>query len=1202
MLKQIAAFEVRYQLRSPLFIVSFILFFLLAFGAVTSEHIQIGGKGIYNVNAPTAIMQTAAIMGLFAIFIATAFVANVVIRDDETGFAPILRATRITKFDYLVGRFCGALFMAVLVQSAVPLAMLVGSWMPWLDTELVGPTIVWHYGYAVLVLGVPTMFAMGAGFFALATVTRSMMWTYVGLIGFLVLFVVSRIMLRDPAYDVIGAVLDPFAFSTLRQVTKYWTTADHNTMMPRLEGILLYNRLVWIGVGAAFFALAYTLFRFEERSKPGANVAKGSKATNAAPDLAPSPKPLAAPSADHRTRRMQFWALTRFDMAFVFKSPAFFVLLGFGIFNAFGSLFSVVDVRGEIYLPVTRAVVDALSGSFTIIPVIIAIYYSGELVWRDRDRRMHEIVDATASPNWAFLVPKVLAITLVLLATFVVAAVFGVGFQLFHGFTQIDLQAMALWFILPNFIGAVLLAILSIFVQALVPQKAMGWGVMLVYTVLSITLGMLGFEHKLYNFGETAPVPLSDMNAMGHFWIGRAWHQAYWLAFGGMLLVATHLMRRRGAETRLAPRFALLGSRLRGTPGVLLGLCTVAWIGLGGWVFYNTNVLNPYTTAPKNEQLSADYEKTLLPFEKLPQPTVQHVTLKVDLYPQRIRADVQGSYLLKNLTDKPLDRVDVQLDINLKVQALELEGATLQKEYPEFGHRTFTFSPPMQPGELRTLKFTTLLEQRGFVNSNPLTRIVGNGTFLDNFALTPMLGVTREAVLKDRTKRRKYGLPADLRPPKLEDTAANAHHYLRHDSDWVTADITLSTDADQTPLAPGYTVSDTTANGRRTLVTRTEAPIHNFFSLQSARYAVGKDTWVTKDGKPVALSVYYHPDHNTNVQRMLDAMKASLDVFSEAFSPYQFTQARVLEFPAYAGFAQSFANTVPYSESLGFIQNFNDADKDEKIDVVTYITAHEIAHQWWAHQVIGADKQGMTLLSESFSQYSALLVMEKLYGKEQIRKFLKTELDRYLRSRGSEVVEELPLNRVENQGYIHYQKGALSMYWLKEVVGEQAVNAALKKLLAEFAFKSAPYPSSTDFLRLLRAEVGPQHEQLIVDLFEKITLYDLKATDAKSTKRADGKYDVSFTVDAKKLYADGKGKETESPLSEFFDVGAFTAEPGKKGYTGESVLLMQRLALKSGVQKIQFTVDKAPLFVGVDPYNMRIDRNSNDNLSKVELN
>lgn len=1199
MLRQIAAFEVRYQIRSPLFVVSFILFFLLAFGAVTSDHIQIGAKGNVNINAPTAILQALAIMGVFAIFIVTAFVANVVIRDDETGFAPILRATRIGKFDYLVGRFAGALLVAVLVQCAVPLAMLLGSFMPWLDSEKVGPLVLWHYAYAILVIGIPTVFVMGAGFFALATATRSMMWTYVGVIGFLVLFAVSRVLMRDPSYDTIGAVLDPFAVSALSQVTKYWTVSDRNTLLPPLGGVLLYNRLLWLGVGTSLFALAYAVFRFEVNGK-AANAAAITKA-NPTRDAAPAPKVLAAPSADGRTRRLQFWALTRFDMAFVFKSPAFFVLLGLGVFNAFGSLFSVVDVRGEMYLPVTRAVVDALAGSFTLIPVIIAIYYSGELVWRDRDHRMHEIVDATASPNWAFLVPKVIAISLVLLATFVLAALFGVGFQFYHGFTHIDLQAMALWFVLPNFISAVLLAILSIFVQALVPQKAMGWGVMLVYTVVGITLGMLGFEHKLYNFGETASVPLSDMNAMGHFWIGRAWHQAYWLAFSGILLVATHLMWRRGTETRLKPRFALLASRLNGAPGVLLGLCTLAWLGLGGWVFYNTNVLNRYATGPETEQLAADYEKTLLPFENLPQPTVQHVTLKVDLYPQIIRANAQGTYVLKNLTGQALSRVDVELDRDLKVQSLELDGAVMQKEYPEFGHRTYALTTPMQPGEERNLKFSTRLEQVGFVNGLPLTRIVGNGTFLDNFALTPFLGVTRNAALKDRAKRRKYGLPSDMRPPKLEDTAASAHHYLRHDSDWVTADITLSTDADQIPLAPGYTVSDTTANGRRTLVTRTEAPIHNFFSLQSARYAVGNATWIGKDGKPVALSVYYHPDHALNVQRMLDAMKASLDVFSTSFSPYQFTQARVLEFPAYANFAQSFANTVPYSEALGFIQNFKEADKDEKVDVVTYVTAHEIAHQWWAHQVVGADKQGMTLLSESFAQYSALLVMEKLYGKEHIRKFLKTELDRYLRSRGSEAVEELPLNRVENQGYIHYQKGALAMYWLKEVVGEQVVNAALQKLLADFAFKSAPYPASTDFLRLLRAEAGPKHEQLIVDLFEKITLYDLKASNAKATKRPDGKYDVSFTVDAKKIYADGKGKETESPLSEGIDVGIFTAEPGKKGYTRESVLVMQRPTLVSGTQQMQFTVDKAPVFVGVDPYNMRIDRNSNDNLSKVAM-
>jgi ABC-2 type transport system permease protein len=1203
MLTKIAAFELRYQLRSPLFVVGFLIFFLLAFGSVTVDEIQLGGRGNVNVNSPYAILQTLAIMNVFALFVVTAFVANVVIRDDETGFAPLIRATRVKKFDYLVGRFSGAIIVAFLVMASVPLAILIGSWMPWLDQERLGPFVPSHYLYALFMFGLPTILVMGAGFFSLATATRSMMWTYVGVVAFLVLFITARILLRDESYDTISALADPFAIGALGSVTKYWTASDRNIMLPAMSGLLLYNRLIWFGVAIALFALAYSLFRFEARG------AKKSKATTNSPgpadeeppkaDHAPAAKPLAATDATRSTRWQQFKALTRFDMRFVFKSPAFFVLLAIGIFNAFGGMFQTVESRGMPTFPVTRALVEVLQGAFSLIPVIIAIYYAGELVWRDRERRIHEIVDATAAPDWAFVIPKVLAIALVLLASFVVAAIAAVGFQLFHGYTQIQLAAYALWFVLPGLISAVLLAALSVFVQALVPHKFMGWAVMLVYVVASVTLSTVGFEHNLYNFGGEPGVPLSDMNGMGRFWIGRAWFQLYWMAFALMLLVTSHLLWRRGAETRLGPRFQRLRARLKGTPALILGSAAVVWIGTGAFIYYNTNVLNEYLTQPEQEKQLARYEKELLPFEKLPQPKITDVVLAVDLFPTRAKAITKGSYTIENRTTEALLVVHIRWISPLKMESLEVEGATLQKEYKDFDYRIYQFAEPLKPGEKRQIKFSTLLEERGFPNARPFTRIVDNGTFVDNYSISPFLGMGQQMLLQDRSKRRKHDLPAELRPPKLEDEAASAKHYLRGDSDWVNAQLTVTTDADQTPVAPGYTVSDQVVGNRRTLVTRTEAPIMHFFSMQSARYSEKRDVWKGRDGKPVDLAVYYHPPHEHNVQRMLDAMKVSLDLFSEKFSAFQFRQARILEFPTYETFAQSFANTVPYSEGIGFIQNFNEAKSAEKIDLVTYVTAHEIAHQWWAHQIIGANKQGMTLLSESFAQYSALLVMEKLYGKEQIRKFLKGELDRYLRNRGGEVIEELPLSRVENQQYIHYRKGSLAMYWLKEVVGEEVVNRALQKLLAEFAFKPAPYPASTDFLRLLRAEAGPQHDQLITDLFEKITLYDMKATDAKATKRADGKYDVTFTIEGKKVYADGKGKETEAPLDELFEIGAFTDEPGKKGYTRESVLLMERRTVRSGKENITLVMSQLPRFVGIDPYNKRIDRNSNDNLVKV---
>ena len=106
---------------------------------------------------------------------------------------------------------------------------------------------------------------------------------------------------------------------------------------------------------------------------------------------------------------------------------------------------------------------------------------------------------------------------------------------------------------------------------------------------------------------------------------------------------------------------------------------------------------------------------------------------------------------------------------------------------------------------------------------------------------------------------------------------------------------------------------------------------------------------------------------------------------------------------------------------------------------------------------------------------------------------------------------------------------------------------------------------------------------------------------ATAKKRTDGKYDVSFTVEGRKLYADGRGKETEAPLAEPFDVGVFTEEPGKKGYKRESVLLLDRRPLQSGAQVVTLTVDQAPKFVGVDPFNKRIDRNSDDNLTRVQV-
>jgi hypothetical protein len=715
---------------------------------------------------------------------------------------------------------------------------------------------------------------------------------------------------------------------------------------------------------------------------------------------------------------------------------------------------------------------------------------------------------------------------------------------------------------------------------------------MLLVIVSQSVLGPLGYEHNLYQYAAGPPIPLSDMNGQGHFAADRLWFRAYWGAWAVLFVVLSNALWRRGHSGTLRMRLRALPRRLSGRAGWIAAAATMALATLGGYIFYNTNVLNEYRTQLDDERRLAEYEKALLGFETVPQPRIVDVQLNVEILPRQRRVATTGRYTLENRQPVALREIHVRWAPDTDLQRLDLADARLRKEFAGFNYRVYDLEPPIAPGARAEMRFATVRRQRGFLNARNQVDIVGNGTFLNNMLVAPFLGFGRETLLQDRAKRRKYGLPQELRPPKLEDESARANHYLRRDSDWVTADITVSTDADQQAIAPGERVSETVTDGRRVVRYRTSAPIMHFFSIQSAAYAVKHDRW-----NDVELSVYYHPSHAYNVDRMIAAMKHSLDYFTANFSPFQFHQLRVLEFPAYRTFAQAFAATIPYSEGIGFIANTEDP---EKIDLVTYVTAHEVGHQWWAHQVMSGEMQGMTVLVETLAQYSALMVMEHLYGPDQIRKFLKFELDQYLRSRGGELIEELPLERVENQPYIHYQKGSLVMYLLKDIVGEEAVNRALRALLGEFAFKASPYPTSRDLLRHVRAEAGPEHQQLITDLFENITVYDVKLTGARKQVRPDGSWDVALEIDARKLYADGEGKESEATLDEPFDIGVFTAEPGKRDFNQEAVLLFERRPIRSGRQTLSLVTTREPTFAGVDPYNKRVDRNSEDNVRAID--
>ena len=1191
MFAKVFAFEFRYQVRQPVFWVSAVVFFLLTFGATASDQIRIGDSVNVHKNAPYAIAEIHLILTVFFMFVTTALVASVVARDHETGFGPIVLSTGIGKFDYLIGRFTGAFAAVAVAFLTIPLAAVAGSLAPWLDPDTLGPFHLEPYVYAYVVLALPSLFLTAAAFFALATVTRSMMATYVGVTAFLTLWIIASLWANRPELERITALLEPFGNAAYDYATKYWTAAERNTLTPPLTGLLLWNRLMALALGFGLLALAYGLFHFDERS---ARPRRQPRVR--APRAASIPAAVAVlirPSFGLRAGWAQLLVRTRFDMGQVLLSPAYLVLLMLGVLNSAASLWMVNDLYGTQIHPVTRVMITTLGGSFGLFGLLIAAYYAGDLVWRERDRDTHELVESTPVPDWALMAPKVAAITLVLVSTLLVGVLTGVLVQVLRGHVDLELGKYLVWYVAPASVDLFLVAALAVFVQTVSPHKVWGWLAMMAFIVSRFVLPNLGLEHYLYRYGQSPRVPLSDMDGQDRFWIGAAWFRVYWAAFAAVLLVLAYGLWRRGTETRFMPRLRRLPRRLGGPAGAILLAGLAVFVGAGVWIYVNTNVYNAYRSLQDDDRWAADFEKALLKYEATPQPKIIGVRLDVDIRPRVPRVVTRGLYQLENKTTGPLREIHVRFPRDLVLRSLSIEGARPKLTYDRFNYRIFAFDTPMAPGEQRTMAFETVLTQKGFRNDRNLIGVVHNGTFVLDRDITPSLGVDRSELLQDRRKRAKYGLPRDLRMAKLGTPGADQFNYLGHDSDWVSADIRVTTDADQIPMAPGDEVASQVQGGRRSVEFRTRAPILRAFSIQSARYLVKTEPY-----KGLELSVLYDPHDPWNIGRMMTAMKATLDYDQANFSPYQFKHMRFLEFPAWDGaFAQSFAGTVPWSEDLGFIADL--PKEGDQIDYVTYVGAHEISHQWWAHQVIGADEQGATALSETLAQYSALMVMKHMYGPDMIRRFLKYELDRYLRARGGDILPEQPLERVENQPYIHYRKGALVMYRLQDEIGEDAVNRALRRLLAQYAFKGPPYPTALDLVADLRAEAPPDKQALITDLFEKITLYDIKTTRAVSHRRPDGRFDVALTVSARKVYADGLGKEVEAPMNETLDIGLFAAEPGKTGFSPSKVIAFERRPIHSGIQTLTLIADRAPRFAGADPYNKLIDRDSDDNITAV---
>jgi len=1181
-------FELGLWLRGTMVYIFLAVVTLMVFGAVSSDKVIIG-RALENTyrNAPFVVENFYSVMCILTLLMTTAFVNSAATRDFSQNTYQLLFTTPLKKRDYLLARFFGSSLVAVIPLLGVSLAIIIAKYMPWVDAERWGPIHWMSHLNGILVFALPNTLFIAAIIFAIAVLTRSTVTSFLGALVLLVAYTVAETFLEDIDNEPIAMMLDPFAIRTFSLMTKYWTVSDRNSLSLGFEGMLLWNRLLWMAVGGLIFAFAYRRFAFAERSR---------KVKAAKPEKAVSVRPrIATESPGQASVWTQFWGATRVEFWGLVKQVSFIVILVAALLNMVPALiFNSTESFGVSSFPVTYLVLEMIAGSLYLFNIAIITYFAGVLVWKERDAHMDDIHDALPHPTWISFMAKFTTLLGVLAMIQGLAMVTGVLVQTFKGYSRYQLSLYVTDLFIVDFSLFFFLAVLAFFIHVLSPNKYLGYFGYIAFLIANAFVwGALNVTSRLPKYSSRPPSTYSDFFGYAPYVAGWSWFTVYWLFLAALLMAACIAYWQRGRETAWHLRQQEARQRLRG-PGVLITLaCLVGFLGTGAWIFYNTKILNTYISGDERDDRRADYEKQYKRYEHLPQPRITSVHYDIDLVPEARGLTLKADQIIRNKHANPISVVYVNYDADFSLD-LKIDGATLASDDQRLSWRTYRLSPPLAPGEERHMRFTLQYSPRGFENSVRITRLVQNGTFFSS-DIAPQIGYQAGAELSNRNERKKQGLKEKDTMPALERncTAHCMDTYISNNSDWVNVETVISTSPDQIAVAPGSLQKEWNQNGRRYFAYRLDHSSLNFYSFVSARYVVARENW-----NGVNLEVYYHPEHIWNVPKMLKSMRKSLEYYTANYGPYRHAQARIIEFPRVASFAQAFPGTMPYSESIGFIANLTDP---EDIDKVFYVVAHEMAHQWWAHQVIGANMQGGTLLSETMAQYSALMVMEREYGRDQMRKFLAYEMDRYLRSRGQELLKERPLLKVEaEQGYIHYNKGSVVMYQVKELIGETAVNRALKKIVDRYGYAEAPYPTSYALLDVLREETPAAMQPQLRDLFEHITLHSNRTLSAKARKRLDGKYDVELQFEAHQYRADANGRETEVPVEGELEVGAFAAPPKGKKYG--KTLHRASVSVKSGKANTSFTVAELPEKAGVDPFHLMIDRVPDDNIKKVTIN
>lgn len=1213
MFKQIFLFEIKYRLKKPGVYIYFFACFILAFLAFGFGSLPLDEKQF--INSPSSIAYYISMMSMVMMLASSAIMGVPLYRDIEYNTKDYYLSYPITKAGYFWGRFWGSFLFVVLFAFGLLLGIYFGTKagpiLGWEDAAHYRTNRFIFYLHPFLTLALPNLFFTSSLFFGLVAILRNVKVIYSSGILLFLGYLLANFFIQSSSNPYLIHLLDPFASNGVKYISNSQSLHWKNNQLISLDGLFLVNRLMWSGIDLVILLFTWFRFSFEKFFSP----ARENKIFKQASEKPQKPVSLHVDFKKNYNRPV-LYSLTKIEVLNIIRDNYFWIIIVVGTIFL-GIIFSHGHTNYNVFdYPRTSMILFMFNNNFIIFLFCVIIFYTGEVIHRERATGFSFINDALPPPVWLLHLAKILSIVCLCIFLTIAPMLIGLAIQISRGFYLFNFPVyfkVLFACVLPKLVE---MTMLSFVLHICIRNKFAALGVGIAYIVLCLLGIQSGYmNYRMLLFSYTPFYAISDFDNVGHMMKPVSWFNAYWLLLGGLLLLIGYLFYIRGSITSIKERFQLAKERFRGNTVWLTSILLVAFISTAGFNYYNVSYLNHYYTDKEEVLHKVAEEKQLKRFEEMPLPMVTDIKMYADLFPEKQRADFISFVTIVNKSGEPIKALLLDGD-NVAQYDVKYNNVLLSYSCPLFftrgsfnlfgpkndssGYRLYQLPDILLPGDSAHIELYSSRFFDGFANNLYAAYFLNNGTFMG--VGLPGLGYDADEELRSEEERKKYGLPKRAEEFPLAKEAEGANILLQGRANGLRRfELTVSTSADQTAIAPGNLEKKWKENGRNYFQYNCNTPgIYTAPAILSARYAELHDSVKVEGNRYVDIDLYYHATHNTNLQRFVAAYKDGLAYYSKAFGPYPFKQVRLAESSVYAPGIASMAATDVYSERYGWNANFTDLNQ---FDFCYYTVAKTLAKQWWGNQVAPNHTKGSEVLNEGLPKYAALMLCEKKYGKNNMRPILQDETNWYLWQSRWNKSDQNSLLHATN--WVEFDnKASIVLYGLKDLVGEDSINLALREFRDAYAFRnSPPYAGTKELYAYLKKHVPDSLQYYLQDTWEKITFYDNRIIEAKATRLDNNDhYKITLKCNTAKVYQDEKGEDRPaSTMNDYIDIGIFGEDiKNKEGRNEVHPLYIQKHRLTSGEHTIEIMVTGKPAKVGIDPYLKLIDRAPGDNTKDIQ--